>query len=166
MADFALLIKAYDNAITFVETKGPDAEDKLNTAWLNLYNACQLLRDYVQIVCRKNRANALEIAHSADMEIKSHGSIKVQDFSVEAIAGGKVKLRAKVIDTPSAHEWQCSLDPTDNAKWYIKIIDTTLKGKTTASGFEAKTLVYFRHRTILKDGATAWSEIISVVIMK
>ena len=166
MANFALLITAFENAVTGVEVGVPNAEDIQNTAWSNLETACELLRLYVQITCRKNPANALEIAHSADMEIKSQGSINVQDFSVEALAGGNVKLRAKVIDTPSAHEWQCSLDPTDNAKWYTKIINPTLQGKTSASGFEPKTLVYFRHRTILKDGATAWSEIISVVIMK
>ncbi|MEI8201714.1 MAG: hypothetical protein WCH34_01795 [Bacteroidota bacterium] len=166
LASYLLLITAYRKANEDVQAKVANAESVFNTAWEKLNIATKLLRSYVQTICDNNIPNAVEIATSAGMSVKSQGSIDVQNFSVKSLAGGKVQLRAKILNSRSAHEWQCSLDPTDNSKWYVKIIDTTLQGKTIASDFAPKSLVYFRHRTILTDGPTEWDEIISVVIMK
>jgi hypothetical protein len=84
---------------------------------------------------------------------------------VKAIAGGGAELSGKVKGKRCAHEWQCTLDPTDSTGWYKKIIDTTLQAKTTVTGFTFGNTVYFRHRCILMDGPTEWDDVISIHII-
>lgn len=165
MTDFMTLITTYENAAAAVKAGKADAEADLHRAWEALNAARKLLLNYVQNVCVKNQFDAEKIALSAGMSIKKLATRDVQDFSVKAVAGGGTELAVKVKAKRCAHEWQCTIDTSNPKGWYEILIPTTLQGKTHVSGFTPGTVVYFRHRTILKDGTTDWDQIISVMIV-
>ena len=112
----------------------------------------------------QNPAECEEIALGAGMHIKKSGSINKQNFTATSSKTGQIELGSKVKADRCAHEWQCTTSPTDPLGWYAKIIDPTLQGKTIATGFKPGTMVYCRHRSILKDGCTDWDQIIAVLI--
>jgi hypothetical protein len=165
LAEFLTLITDYENAAAAVKTGKADSEADLHLAWETLNAARKLLLNYVQNVCVKNHDNAEKIALSAGMFIKKPATRDVQEFSVKAAASGGADLSAKVKEKRCAHEWQCTIDPLNPKSWYEILIPTTLQGKTYVSGFKPGTVVYFRHRTILKDGASDWDHIISLMIV-
>jgi hypothetical protein len=165
LTEFMTLITDYENAAAAVKAGKADAEADLHKAWEVLNAARKLLLNYVQNVCVKNQNDAEKIALSAGMSIKKPATRDVQDFSVKALAGGGADLSAKVKSRRCSHEWQCSMSPDDPASWYKILIPPSLQAKTTVHGFTKGTTVYFRHRTVLKDGPTEWDAPISLFII-
>ena len=165
MAAFNTTIDDFDTAVKNVKKKVPGAVTIQKTTWNLAHLSLKTLQLYVQIICNNNLAHAKEIAEDAGMAVKAPSIYNVQNFTIKVIKGGKVKMTAISPKQKNSNDWQCSLDLEDPMGWYYKIIDSTLQLKRTSEGFTPGTLVHFRHRYILKGGATAWSDIISVYII-
>jgi hypothetical protein len=161
MTDVAAAITKYEKAATDVKTGAPDAEDKFDGAWDELNTLIKRLQFYVQGICLVNTEQEAEIAHSAGMEIRKVTSRGKLAFMVKP-SGAGLELSGKVRAPRCCHEWQCTQDPSLEAGWYVKLIDTTLQARTFVTGFEPGLLWYFRHRCITKDGPTDWDPVISL----
>ena len=101
------------------------------------------------------------IATASGMKVKKQGEINKQDFEARhGEVSGSVKLIAKGAGTShAAHDWQISLNSTD---WTF--LTTTLQADTMATGLTVGSKVFFRHRTILADGPTDWSQDEEIIV--
>ncbi len=159
-------IDDFDQAVGNVKAKVANSESVQKSTWEIVHLDTKTLRNYVQTICNKNTAHAEEIALAAGMSIKTHTHYNVQDFTVKILPGGKVKLKAKSLNGAYSNDWQCTTNLTDPMGWYAKIIDSSLQVSKIVEGFTPGTQVHFRHRYIIASGATEWSQIISVYIIK
>jgi hypothetical protein len=165
-ADFKLLIQKYEAAAISAKSRIPGAADILALAWEELDAGRKLMRSYVEAICCKNPANAMEIAHSAGMSVRGQTKKEKQDFSVKATSTGNgAELCAKVKYRGCSHIWQCSVNPEDPMSWSQKLIPCTTQCRTKVYGFPSKTTIYFRHKAVTKDGETDWDPVISLFIL-
>jgi hypothetical protein len=163
LADMAAAITKYEKAATAVKTGAPSAEDKFDVAWHELFTLIKRLQYYVQGICLVNIEQEAEIAHSAGMEIKKFTARSRFVFTVKP-SGAGLELSGKIRAKHCAHEWQCSQDPSREAGWYVKLIDTTMQATTFVTGFDPGSVWYFRHRCITRNGPGDWDPVISLRI--
>jgi hypothetical protein len=161
---FKDLIDKYSEAVSAVKKGGLDSKDIMKAAWAELDIARNHLRLYVQDICLDNPIQASEIAHSAGMSIKKESGRHIPAFSVKALPEGGVKLKAKVIAKPCAHVWECSTDPDNIDSWNKIRLEVTLQCTTKVYGFKPGTRMYFRHKTISKNGPSEYDYIVNVII--
>lgn len=128
------------------------------------------LRQIVQGVCDKNSEHALEIAHTAAMEVMGTGGRTSQEWSLQRGEHScSVKLLGKIIKTKSKRycfQWQRTPNPENPDSWYERKMEIipTLQGSTMVLKLPLKETMYFRYRVILPDGATEWSETLSIIV--
>jgi len=134
--------------------------------------ACEALRetllhlgDYVQSVA-ESQAGSVDIlavqalVETAGMKLRKVGARAKQVFA--AASGpdpGSVDLTAPASPDRDPHEWQ---DSADASTWTS--LPSTRKARTRVTGLPAGAPHYFRHRTLTKDGHTAWSDPVMIVV--
>jgi len=128
---------------------------------VTVQNDLRGLKMEVQALADVAPADAETIITAAGMKVKKQGAINKQDFIVkDGKVSGSVRLIAKGSTVArSAHDWAQSPDGTN---WTP--VTPTLKADTEVSGLTPGSIWDFRHRYILKDGATDWLEINDWVI--
>jgi hypothetical protein len=99
----------------------------------------------------------------AGMNIKGVSLKQKRVFSATAgnTPGSAVLVAAHV--NRGAHDWQYTLDPNQANSWIQ--VEQTIQATVTISGLESFKRYYFRHRLILKDGATAWENPVELLAL-
>ena len=121
----------------------------------NLLNYVQNLADNAA-----DEDDAKTIIISSGFDLKSKGSRVKPDFEVRnGAVSGTIELITKSLGVRTAYEWQMS---TDQAIWTN--LPTTLQAKTTKSGLTKGSTVYFKQRSVTKDGEGNWSHIIAILV--
>jgi len=108
-------------------------------------------------------AGAEAIILSAGINIRQTNPRQKSVFtaSIGKIQGSAV-LTAAHVDR-GAHDWQYTLDPNQANSWIQ--VDQTIKATVTIVGLESLKHYYFRHRLILKDGASAWEGPVEMLVL-
>jgi hypothetical protein len=158
-------IDTADAAVTAAQSHAAGAVQARDEAMKILMDDLVHLTAYVQGIADANPAKAETIITSAGLKVKKQGEINKQDFIVKNNkVSGTVDLIAKGIDAPnSAHQWGISPDGTD---WISLALDIapTLAAHTKATGLKRGSIMYFRHREILKKGPGGWSHTVDIVV--
>ena len=99
---------------------------------------------------------------SAGMEAKRVTPRQKQVFTVERgkLPGTVILLAERVVR--GIHEWSYSLD-LSNANGWIEV-DPTTKATTTITGLESGKRIWFRHRSVTKDGPAAYDGPVDIII--
>jgi hypothetical protein len=120
------------------------------------------LQGYVQNLAdlAVDEATAIAIINASGFGLKNHGvrvkpPLAVKQGSVE----GAVDLIAKSAGPRASYEWQQS---PDGIVWTF--LPVTLQAKTKVSGLTIAQRVYFRVRSVLKDGPGTWSASVSIIV--
>jgi hypothetical protein len=120
------------------------------------------LQNYVQTLADNaiDEHTAIAIINASGFDLRNKG-VRVQpNFSVvNGDVSGTVILKAKSSGNRAAYEWRRS---PNNATWTE--LPPTLQAKVSVDGLTPATIMYFQYRTILKDGATSWSQSVSIVV--
>ena len=123
---------------------------------------------YVQQVVNQNPTEAASIAAAAGMTLRKKAtSHHKSDLAAKALArpaqgpivSGSVQLVAKAVKGSRSNEWQYS---TDGKTWTYAPPSTS--AKTVLTDLQTGVLTYFRHRPVLKAGAGAWSQPVSMLV--
>lgn len=158
-------INTADAAVTAAESHAAGAVQARNEAMKIVMDDLVHLTNYVQGIADATPAKAETIITSAGLKVKKQGEINKQDFKVKNNkVSGTVDLIAKGIDDGhSAHQWGISPDGTD---WTSLALDIapTLAAHTKATGLKRGSIMYFRHREILRNGPGGWSQTVDIVV--
>jgi hypothetical protein len=121
----------------------------------------ELLRAYVQSVADATPENAPSIIESAGLALRKTPVHAPRVFAAKAdTVSGSVKLIAPTAGGRAAYLWQYSADA---GKTWLDV-SPTLQAKTTVTGLPAGTTVQFRHRSVIKGGASDWSAPLSLLV--
>ena len=158
-------IAVADAAVTAAKSKTAGTAQARDEAMKIVISDLLALTAYVQGIANANPAKAETIITSAGLSVKKQGEINKQDFTVKNNkASGAVDLIAKGIDAPnSAHQWGISPDGIDWTSLALTIAPT-LAAHTQATGLKRGSIMYFRHREILKNGPGGWSQTMNIVV--
>jgi hypothetical protein len=119
------------------------------------------LKAYVQGRADANSDNGASIIQSAGMGLRKTATHHARVFAAKAGAlSGTANLVAATAGPRAAYEWEYS---TDGGKTWIAA-GPTLQAKTSVSGLQAGSTVYFRHRSVTKAGASDWSAAVSLMV--
>ena len=99
---------------------------------------------------------------SAGMDVKHFTPRQKKVFTAESgKLPGSVILTAEHVRI-GTHEWQYSPDAFDSKAW--KEVDPTSKATVTIQGLESAKRYFFRHRSVSKDGPSAWDGPIEFIV--
>ena len=106
---------------------------------------------------------AAPIILSAGMNVKGFSPRQKRVFAVHRGAlSGTVILEAKHVQRGS-HEWQYTLDASDPNSWVDA--EPSVQATTLVSGLDSAKGYFFRHRSVLKGGPTAWDGTIDIIVL-
>ena len=162
MDRFLELINDFSQANDDVDENKPDAKKKRIPIWKKTLRAAKRIRDKIQGLVDDNPDFAEQIAEDACMDLIFHGGSEKHYFSGESPRENEVDLTAVKLHHRQATEWDMSYNPANPRSWFQVRIPSTLAIFTTVKDLPSDVDVYFRFRTILKDGPTDWSDIIMV----
>lgn len=148
---------------TATKTKPPTKTvEERNASLVIVQNNLRGLRNDVQTLADADIPNAETIITTAGMKVKKQGGINKQNFTAKnGEVSGTIDLAAKGVKERSAHDWAKSVD--NEVTWIS--LTPTLAAHTTDTGLTKGDFIVYRHRTILKDGPTDWSDPIEVVVL-
>jgi len=153
-------ISVTDLAETAAKSKAAGTVQARDVAMQVVISDLRSLTAYVQGIANANPAKAEAIITSAGLKVKRAGQIDKQDFTVKNNSvSGTVDLIAKGADKRGAHDWGMSMD---GINWTM--LTPTLAAHTQVIGLTRGSIVFFRHREILKDGPGGWSQTVNIVI--
>jgi hypothetical protein len=156
-ADIAALRAA--QSVTLTRAKGT-ADDR-NAKLVKVKGDLETLRVYVQTVAEFSPGNAAEIVLGAGMNLKKPGLFDKPVLRVKQGPGaGNVVVIAKAADDRASYQWQHS---RDGLSWTDS--PPTRQARTTLSGLAAKSLWYFRFRSLGKKGLTDWCDAVSFFVV-
>jgi len=104
-----------------------------------------------------------EIIESAGMQVKKVTIPVPRVFGAKA---GELPGTAKLVAASTkrgTHDWAYTLTPSDPNSWIA--MPSTSKASTSVADLNSVTTYYFRHRSVLKTGPSAWDEPVSAVIL-
>ena len=144
------------NAQVTAKTRVPGAAKTRNVKKRTLLDIVLQLVMYVQTICLANPQSAVAIAESALLYAKAvKGGVK-RIFSVSNCGSRSVALCGSIAGHGCKHEWQMSLTPDDDQSWLLNPIPSTTKAHTKVVNLKSSVKMYFRHRTLSKDGYSEW----------
>jgi hypothetical protein len=110
-----------------------------------------------------DQAHAEEIAAWAGLSVTQKPVHGKPDFYGKAIGGGAVRLYARAPAKRVRYyaEWQMS---TDGGKTFLALPNTN-ESSTVVPNLTPLTSVSFRHRTMVKNVVSEWSQTIAVVVL-
>jgi hypothetical protein len=118
------------------------------------------LAHYVQDVADEDPAGAAAIVVSAGMFVKRPSIRTKAPFkAVRGDVAGSARLIAKSAGDRTANQWRYS---TDQETWHFAT--QTLRADTVIDGLSSATVYFFQHRAVTKEGAGAWSDVVSLLI--
>jgi hypothetical protein len=119
------------------------------------------LHGYVQALANATPAQAEAIALAAAMTLRKPRVTHKSDLAVKHVVSGTVHVIAKATKGSHAYQWQSS---ADGGKTWTDL-PVTLQAHTVVSGLLPGTTVTFRHRAVLKTGATDWGQAVSAIVL-
>ncbi len=161
-------IEALVTAETATKARTKGAVEVRNEKRIILVSNLHQLLAYVQQVVNQNPTEAASIAAAAGMTLRKKAtSHHKSDLAAKALArpaqgpivSGSVQLVAKAVKGSRSNEWQYS---TDGKTWTYA--PPTTSAKTVLTDLQTGVLTYFRHRPVLKAGAGAWSQPVSMLV--
>ena len=160
----AALTALQSAAVKTAQTGGPGTTAAMKAAQETVINLLTALRHYVEDIANEpiNTGNATVIILSAGMLVKSFNPRQKQGYAL--LPGklfGTVDVTAEAVQR-GVHEWQYSVSLGPLQVW--SGLPSTTKAKTTITGLTSATVVYVRHRAILKGGPTNWDAVLSVIV--
>lgn len=172
-ADFANPPVALDEVAGHIDTleaddqamgrREPTAREKRCASLTLLRGDMRLLKAFVQSFCdRRSLAEAERAIHRAGMSAVLQTAAPKEDVAVKrGDALGQVVLDARAVGRRVIYQWQVS---TDGETWADLV--ESLNARCTAHGLTARTLYYFRLRTVWPPASvSAWSRVVSVVVL-
>ena len=144
-------------AATRVKGAAAERDIQYDLVWDDLNG----LVSYVQRLADNatDEPTAISIIQAAGLVVKSHGVRVKPLFDVRLLpVSGSLKLVAKSHGRAS-YEWQ---ESTNGVDW--STVSITLQGHAVINGRTPGTKLYYRMRAITKEGAMAWSYIISIIV--
>jgi len=140
--------------------KGKGAAQQRDVSLGVLRSDMRLLKAYAQSVADANPTEAEAIIRSAGMGVgKKSTRTKPSVGARQGNAPGRVVLDARALPRPVQYRWQMS---TDQTTWTD--LPDTFNASTTVDGLTAATVVYFRLRTITRNGPSDWSAVVNLIV--
>jgi hypothetical protein len=149
-------------AEAIAETRVAGAAQARNLKYDIVLEDVRGLLSYVQGLADKaaDEATAIAIISASGFDLKNHGVRVKPQLAVKNGLAGTVLLASKAAARRVFYEWQQS---SDGITWAD--LPATLRAKTKVSGLTAGSLLFFRVRAILKDGAQDWSSAVSIIVL-
>jgi len=152
---------AYDHA----QGAGPAQTAVMNQARLALETLLTALGHYVEDVANDPvnvNTGTDAIILSAGMDVKNTFSRQKQVFTIrrDELPGSVILLAGSV--RRGSHEWQYTLDSTNPGAWTS--VTSTTEAAVTIPGLESGKRYWFRHRSILPGGPTAYDGPIDIIV--
>jgi hypothetical protein len=149
-------------AEAIAETRVAGAAQARNLKYDIVLEDVRGLLSYVQGLADKaaDEATAIAIISASGFDLKNHGVRVKPQLAVKNGLAGTVLLASKAAARRVFYEWQQS---SDGITWAD--LPATLQAKTKVSGLTAGSLLFFRVRAILKDGAQDWSSAVSIIVL-
>ena len=133
---------------------------KLRTLLLSM----DTLRAYVQTVANSNAETAEEVALSSGMSVKRVTPRKKRVFTaVNTNLPGQVKVFTGRVNGATMYEFEFTATPGDDKSWESAGVNTS--ATRIVSYLTSVTEYSFRWCSISKDGRSAWSNVITLVVM-
>jgi hypothetical protein len=142
-------------------TRAKGTAENRNAKLAKVKGYLESLLVYIQSVAEFSPGNAAEVVLGSGMSLKKPGLFDKPALRVKQRPGsGTVLLIAKSAGDRASYEWQYS---RDGRAW----IDSTptRQAKTTLSGLPAKSLAYFRFRSLGKKGLSDWCDVVSFFVV-
>ncbi|HLK35695.1 MAG TPA: fibronectin type III domain-containing protein [Polyangiaceae bacterium] len=119
------------------------------------------LRGHVQARADADAEHGASIIESAGMAVRKKGGPAPRTFTVKTgRVSGSVQLVAPKAGNRAAYEWQYS---SDGKKTWMSC-PTTVQATTIIRGLAPASSVFFRYRTVTKDGTSDWSDPLSRIV--
>jgi hypothetical protein len=149
-------------AEAIAETRVAGAAQARNLKYDIVLEDVRGLLSYVQGLADKaaDEATAIAIISASGFDLKNHRVRVKPQLAVKNGLAGTVLLASKAAARRVFYEWQQS---SDGITWAD--LPATLQEKTKVSGLTAGSLLFFRVRAILKDGAQDWSSAVSIIVL-
>jgi hypothetical protein len=161
LATVAAAIDALDEAQTATLTRMAGTVEVRDEKRRVLKRLLDQLCAYVQATADAHPEHAASIIESAGMYVKKKRVYAAVPFRVKpGDVSGEMVLVAPVAGNRSAYDWAYSID---GMKTWI-VLPTTVRASTTVRGLVPGSTVYFRYRTVTKDGTSDWSEPVSIIV--
>ena len=163
LATVATDVAALLTAQTNVDDRVPGALATRNAAYTVVLTDIRGLQGYVQRIADNaaNEEQAKIVVTSSGFDLKVNGVYEKPPLVIrEMITPGMIKLVAKSAAKRASYEWQLSIN--NGALWTN--LPSTLKASTVVSGLASGTRYVYRFRSITKNGISAWSTTVSIVI--
>ncbi len=159
LATVSSALAAYETAETAMQTtKGVKGDRAAKRS--ALVATLRHLRDYVQQICEANVENALAIAESANMRLRSMPvRIKAALTITQGLVSGTVVCDAKAVAKQATYYFCYSVDEKN---WVS--VPETMKSKVTISGLTPGQTYYFRFRALTRKGMGDPSQIVSFLV--
>jgi hypothetical protein len=154
-----------DGAEAAAKNRGKDEIKTRNAAWYDLKKSLRAFARGVQALCdaAPDLEHAKAIAAAARLDAKVATVPHRPDFYGTALGAGAVRLRARrPVKRSGAFfmQWQMS---TDGGETWLPLPGTNT-ASTLVQGLTPVTLVQFRQRSMVKNVASDWSQVIVVQV--
>jgi hypothetical protein len=160
LATVAADLAAYEAAEAQVVTRVKGAAVTRNAKLAALRTDLEHLMGSVQQVADATPANAQSIIEGAGFSIRKSASLTKGPLKAEPTGvPGSAKLVAKAVSHRASYEWQYS---TDQKTWTNA--PASLQAKTVINGLPSGTTVYFRMRSVTKDGEGAYTQVVPLLV--
>jgi hypothetical protein len=166
--DAQAILPAVNTAITELETaeagalsRAKGAATARNQKRSALVALLEQLKGDVQKVADGDRVHAPALIQSAAMVVRKVPVRAKRVFTAkQGLVSGSVTLVTASAARRSSYEWEYSSD--GGATW--QIMPATLQAKTSLTGLKAGTSYSFRYRSVIKTGASDWSQPIALLV--
>ena len=149
-------------AQTIAQTKVPGSAAARNVAYDVVLDDMHGLQQSIQYNAdiAVDEAAAIALIQASGFGLKNHGvRVKAPLEAKQTAVAGEIKLIAKAAGRRASYDWQLSLD---GGAWTN--LPSTLTAKTLVTDLTSGTKYYFRVRSILKAGTSAWSVVVSITV--
>lgn len=138
----------------------PGAQPEVERTQRVLINDLHQVHAYVQLRATMDPAHAEAIITSAGLAVRKPAMRHKPALSAKLLSEGRVKLSARAGKDARAHEWQWG---PDKVTW--NVAPPTAQSTTTIENLPVGGILWFRHRTITRAGASDWSPAIYLAVM-
>lgn len=155
-------IDAYRKSMLRVKARNGGAVAQRASDRLVVVQDLHHIRDYIQgiVETETNPAVASKMVESAGMRLRlPRKSTKEALIAENAATAGSVWLVARAVARIATYYWEYSLNQQDWSR-----APDTLQAKTVISGLASARTYYFRFRALTRDGETAYSQVVSLVV--
>ena len=155
-------IAALDKTQAAMHMRGAGTTGRRNAALIIIISDLGLLCAYVQRLMDLDPPNALKIATTALMSVIGPRAKTKTEFEVKRVKGisGAVDLLARKKAAKETHFFEHSVD---GVTWIA--LPPRLQAKVRVKGLTPGTVVWGRHRSVLKGGMTEYCDPQSIIVL-